>query len=195
MDLVSTFPMLFSGYRNRNTVFWFYWLKVFRVYELTRVNAVVHRFINKMLIYKWCRKMTLNKFDFMITQLIKVSLIMHVLSCGWLKIGETYDDSWIKNVDGTISESSSDTTKYITSLYWVVTTLTTVGYGDVKGFTTQEYSYTLFVELVSVLFFSFVMGSINEIFMDNNKEADFSDAKLESVDVWLVKLDNSRMSK
>jgi hypothetical protein len=37
-------------------------------------------------------------------------------------------------------------TKYITAFYWVVTTLATVGYGDVKGFTYEEYLYNMFVE-------------------------------------------------
>jgi hypothetical protein len=39
------------------------------------------------------------------------------------------------------------------------------------------------------------MGSINEVFLDGDGDADIIDQKLESVDVWLVKLDNSRMSK
>ena len=30
---------------------------------------------------------------------------------------------------------------YIVAVYWVITTLTTVGYGDVKGFTTDEYLF------------------------------------------------------
>ena len=57
-------------------------------------------------------------------------------------------------------------TKYITSIYWVVTTLTTVGYGDYKGFTSSEYIVTMIVEFIGILFFSIMMGSINEIFLD-----------------------------
>jgi len=47
-----------------------------------------------------------------------------------------------------------------------VTTLTTVGYGDFKGFTTEEYIFTMLVEFCGILFFSIMMGSINEIFLD-----------------------------
>jgi hypothetical protein len=30
---------------------------------------------------------------------------------------------------------------YVTAVYWIVTTLTTVGYGDYKGYTVPEYYF------------------------------------------------------
>jgi len=53
----------------------------------------------------------------------------------------------------------------------------------------------MFVEFIGIAFFSFIMGSINNIFLVDNGSTDIIDTKLEQVDVWLVKLDNSRMSK
>ena len=105
------------------------------------------------------------------------------------------EGSWINNPDFSMDKRLNPVTKYITSIYWVVTTLTTVGYGDYKGFTSSEYIVTMIVEFIGILFFSIMMGSINEIFLESSAETDIIDSKLESVDVWLVKLDNSRMSK
>jgi len=39
----------------------------------------------------------------------------------------------------------STATKYITSVYWVFTTLTTVGYGDYTAKTMYEQIFTMFV--------------------------------------------------
>jgi hypothetical protein len=36
-------------------------------------------------------------------------------------------------------------TLYITAIYWMTMTLTTVGYGDVKGNSANEYLYVMFV--------------------------------------------------
>ena len=77
----------------------------------------------------------------------------------------------------------------------MVTTLTTVGYGDYKGFTTNEYVFTMVVEFIGILFFSVIMASVNDILDDGSSDYDIVETKLENVDVWLVKLDNSRMSK
>lgn len=84
---------------------------------------------------------------------------------------------------------------YITAFYWSVTTLATVGYGDVKGFTATEYGFNMFVEFIGIAFFSFVMGSINNIFLNDTSTKELLETKMEEVDVWLVKLDSSRSSK
>lgn len=54
---------------------------------------------------------------------------------------------------------------YISSIYWSITTLSTVGYGDFKGFTTTEYLYTMGVEFIGIGFFAFIMGSLNRIIL------------------------------
>ena len=124
-------------------------------------------------------------------------VMMHSVACIWLFFGENIVGSWINDVDEGIPgrEDADRATKYIYSFYWVVTTLATVGYGDIKGHTYQEFIFNMLVEFIGIAFFSFIMGSINNIFLVDNGSGDINETKLEQVDVWLVKLDNSRMSK
>jgi hypothetical protein len=126
-------------------------------------------------------KQTIYKFDYFMFIVVIMLIMMHLVACTWLLIGENVRDSWISNPEGGITDGldSDRQTKYITAFYWVVTTLATVGYGDIKGYTWEEYAFNMFVEFIGIAFFSFIMGSINNIFMADNGSSDIIDTKLE----------------
>ena len=48
------------------------------------------------------------------------------------------------------------------------------------------------VEFIGIGFFSFLMGSINNILVQESKLQDIIDEKIEDLDIWLRKLDKSR---
>jgi Ion transport protein len=205
IDVLSTFPTLFSYY----SVPELYYIKIVRLYFIQRTKKIIKTQIQSL---ETCQcmiisKQTISKIQEFASICLVVFVMMHSVSCMWLLIGEKYDDSWIRHPlyglnkgFGTIELEDGSMiadwqTKYITSFYWSVTTLATVGYGDVKGFTWQEYCFTMFVEFIGIAFFSFVMGSINNNFLTDSSSKEYVAAKIEQVDIWLVKLDNSRTSK
>jgi hypothetical protein len=77
----------------------------------------------------------------------------------------------------------------------VVTTLTTVGYGDIYGFGNQQFLFTMIVEFLGILVFSIIMSSVSTALGSSSRDIDIVENKIDQVDVWLVKLDNSRLSK
>ena len=52
---------------------------------------------------------------------------------------------------------------YVASYYFTMTTLTTVGYGDIKGHTVIERVVCIFLHLIGVLSYSFASGSLTSI--------------------------------
>jgi len=63
--------------------------------------------------------------------------------------------------------------QYMTSFYFVVTTMTTVGYGDMSAGTIYEQIYLAILMMVGVFIFSLVTGSLASILasMDNMNAA------------------------
>jgi len=53
--------------------------------------------------------------------------------------------------------------QYLISLYWSVTTITTVGYGDISGVNNTERTFCALVMIVGVISFSFASGSLSSI--------------------------------
>jgi len=190
-DVLSTLTLIFH-YEHR----WMYYLKFLRAYYFPRAMSILHKAIDPVVTKCNISKQAKGNVQSIFSQFIILFTIMHMIACGWILVGETDGwGTWLDNENFAISKRNTDGSfVYITSLYWVVTTLTTVGYGDIYGTTEQEYIYTMIVEFIGILVFSIIMSTVNT-FLSAQGDIDIVEAKSDQVDVWLVKLDNSRMSK
>ena len=56
---------------------------------------------------------------------------------------------------------------FVNAAYFILTTITTVGYGDISGSTTEEYGFSMCVEFIGLTFFSLLTGTINVMFSGN----------------------------
>ncbi|XP_072050260.1 cyclic nucleotide-gated channel alpha-3-like [Amphiura filiformis] len=102
------------------------------------------------------------------------SLVLHLMGCGWYSLGcpgkhdhmdlTCRPESWAVTFNfGHAIEIPSTTTSraYIISLYWAVTTATSVGYGDLRPVTIAEKWYSIFSMLMGItVFFGIILGGI-----------------------------------
>jgi hypothetical protein len=118
----------------------------------------------------------IERIFYFISLLIYLVFIIHILACTWAYIGIVTEDSWVQGYplnsgkyQNERIEFTEKTKIYVHSVYFIITTLTTVGYGDIVGATNNEHVFQMGVEFIGIGFFSFLMGSINNILVQESK--------------------------
>ena len=91
-----------------------------------------------------------------------MTVIAHWAACGFYYIAQLNDSpgNWIFTFN---LENAEDREKYVTALYWAMTTLTTTGYGDIVPITTPERIYGSFVMVLSAGVFSYLIGKVGTV--------------------------------
>ena len=129
--------------------------RLFKLVRLARIKRVIQRYAE---IWPWVRVL-LHNYE-MILLAFKFLLLGHLMACLWYFVGSLHAgpedyaspgiDSWIQNYAWveTSSELDAPTSmenatqsrpnawyreRYIVSVYWAFTTITTVGYGDITA--------------------------------------------------------------
>ena len=106
-------------------------------------------------------------------------LMNHLCACFWFLTAKLQDmdpDCWVVRL-GYVDCSNVEL--YIISFYWTLTTVTTVGYGDISAGTTLERVYNLFIMSFGVLLYSFAIGSLSSIVSTMDQQTEEMNQKLQ----------------
>eukprot|EP00210_Caulerpa_lentillifera_P001188 g1144.t1 len=104
----------------------------------------------------------------LITFMSAAILVTHLCACFFYYASylEGFDPDtwvWISNL-----EASSNFDKYVTALYWSMSTLTTVGYGDVIPGNSTEKIMSMIGMVIGVTVFAYFMGSMSSMMSSLN---------------------------
>ena len=186
-DICGSLPGLIT-FENTSTV---HYLKYARFVHWGRIFKQLNLFFDKVVFGVFgVNKQKIKEIMELLTILIFVMVCTHLFACIWLVLGMR-DGGWIHNNPDDFSITKSDS-NYIFSFYWIIETITTVGYGDYSGSRDDEIAFTMFLEFVGLSFFSFLIGSISTIFAQGNKFEDMIDRKMENLDLWIRKLESAK---
>ncbi|MES0488899.1 MAG: ion transporter [Leptospirales bacterium] len=101
-----------------------------------------------------------------------ILMVAHYIACGWLYITG-------------IPESSDNVSAYIQSLYWTITTMTTIGYGDITPQNNLQTLFTIGIEIIGAGMYGFLIGNIANLIANIDiAKAQFRE-KLERVNTFL----------
>ncbi|CAD8125762.1 unnamed protein product [Paramecium sonneborni] len=96
--------------------------------------------------------------------LITVVLLAHCFACVWIGIGQhSMDQNWIEQRG---LQDSHWIQIYLFGLYFAITTMTTVGYGDITPINSYEVLVSICLTLFSSCIFAYVFNTITSILKD-----------------------------
>ncbi len=113
-------------------------LRITRVVRLLRLAEIMRTWRSK---YLNPAVMRLLFFGFW------VGMLAHWIACGWLAMGG-------------VAQAADGTETYVMALYWSITTLTTVGYGDITPHGSGQMIYTMIVMMLGVGVYGYVIGNV-----------------------------------
>ena len=168
IDVLSIVPFnYFTFINNRVNNTWTSFPQVFRLlrmFKLIRITKLLKNNNSQKVITHLFERIKISQNIKRLIIFIYVFLLLnHITACIWYfvaKLQNLNPDSWVTRL-GYIDSSNYEI--YIISFYWTLTTITTVGYGDISAGSSIEKTYNLFLMIFGVIIYSFAIGSLSSI--------------------------------
>jgi len=166
-DIISILPleiMLDNGNMNKLTRF----SRLGKIYKVLRISKLMRLLKTLKARSKMSKHLTetlkINQgLERIALLLLTFFFLNHCTACIWIFIGRMNDDSkdnWIFQREFTDTNSSD---LYVTAMYFTVTTVLTVGYGDISAYSVGEKIFCIILMVVGVISFSFATGTLSSL--------------------------------
>ncbi|OMJ73332.1 hypothetical protein SteCoe_27990 [Stentor coeruleus] len=168
IDLISAVPfgiiIAYGNYKKLPKIVFFRY-----VTKLIRLVNTIKKLRNFLLIRKVDYfVIKYNKTFHVLKTFIILSLFIHLVSC-FFYISAKFDDF---DIDTWVSRNHMNeaipSERYLASVYWAITTLATIGYGDIVPFTVTEKIIAIVWMIVGVYVVSFSVGQFAIIYYSQN---------------------------
>jgi len=174
IDLVSSIPTFQAAKMLKFSKL----SKVFRMLRIAKVKHLITCCEDQMDELSGSVPLTISLSG--LTMLLSGVFISHWLACFMLTVTTSGFLSIYAQEVG-----DSDGQRYIAALYWAMTTITTVGYGDIVPGTDAERGYSMCAMVIGGSFYGYVIGSMVSLIHQVNLNQEGYAEKMENVRAWL----------
>jgi len=151
--------------------------KVFKMVKLAKLKNLMsgeqfEEIQETIFIHAWAFKL--------LSMLIGTTVLAHLLAC-FLIVARAAP--FVGYLEGEDIVGISAT--YLAAWYWAITTMSTVGYGDIIPISDMERVYSMIAMAVGVTFFGYVMGNITAVITARNLNARAYEERMQMIQSWL----------
>ncbi|GLT86273.1 hypothetical protein SLE2022_044200 [Rubroshorea leprosula] len=166
MDVASTIPFEALGYlftgKSKMSVSYSL-LGLLRFWRLRRVKQLFIRLEKDIRFpYIWVR----------CAKLLAVALfLVHCAGCLYYLLADLYPHqgkTWLGSINPNFRHTSL-WIRYISALYWSITTMTTVGYGDLHAVNTVEMIFIIFYMLFNLGLTAYIIGNMTNLVVEGTR--------------------------
>ncbi|KAJ6355622.1 hypothetical protein OIU77_006081 [Salix suchowensis] len=158
LDIISTIPSELARKISPKPLQSYGFFNMLRLWRLRRVSALFSRLE---------KDRSFNYFGVRCTKLLCVTLFaVHSAGCFYYLIAARYHDphrTWIGAALGDNFLEQGIWRRYVNSIYWSITTLTTVGYGDLHPVNTSEMIFDIFYMLFNLGLTAYLIGNMTNL--------------------------------
>ncbi len=101
-----------------------------------------------------------------------LAIAAHWIACGWIGMGAMNPDL-------------SPLDNYIRAAYWCVTTLTTIGYGDITPETNGQMLFTILVQLIGAGVYGYIIGNLASLLTNVDVARSQHEEKVEQINTFM----------
>ena len=139
-------------------------LRLLRLAKLKRVLYQLEDFISQDIIGSLFIFLRLS---------ISAFFIAHWTACSWYMVSSIDSsekpDTWVRTKGIWVEDGAERSEAYVTALYWAVTTMNTIGYGDISAVTDNEKVCAICAMVVSCGVFAYILGNISNVVNKQNE--------------------------
>lgn len=180
-DVIANFPweilLLFVGNQAWLGVPLLLWLRLPRFLRVIRLFAIFRNWQS----LSWINPGLLRIIRFGIA----VALVTHLVACSWFFTASAQNFPAGNWAEAAGVENAAPVDQYVRSLYWTITTMTTVGFGDITPKRTAEYLVAMIVMLLGASLYAFIIGSIASLLSSLNIEKTRHRDKVQNLSYYL----------
>jgi len=177
-------------------------LRIFRIFKLVKLFRLV-KLMNVISTWEGEAGVGFSRVLRMFMLFFYVVFLSHIAGCLFAMTalsekknndGEWMEESWVARYASATGDEDALTSKfrlYVLSFYWAITTLTTVGYGDLLPFTNDEIMLAVVVQFVGTMVFAYIMASITSVVSSEDVTAMLIKQKISELNEYMTHRDLS----